>query len=249
MKRSLIWNACLVGTLCGCSSPGWLGRTERVQANPTDFTSSTQAPVDEGKALAVEREGLTQTIAQLRGEVSQLRQLFRLQNAPLNEATSADALGEARFRAAPAKPAIASSQGSPVMLSAEAPAPASKLKDVAPTYTALFKFASASLDDTSRAALGALRPQLVTASKVSVSAFADTTGTASSNAKLAQARAAAVEQELVKLGVPKERILISTAVSDSKPPEHTTILGLFRAPDALSRRVDLAWVKAPSTTY
>lgn len=270
MKKTLICMAC-AAALAGCASMDGLraGHGGRVPANPADFTAAAPTKPDESQAMAAERDNLAQTIAQLRGEVAQLRQLFRLQNAPL-EGDRRRPTGDvfAPVAKAPAQPVVqaataplAQRPAAPVAAPAPvqvaqalpvAPAPitrettaqpaAKPVAQAAPAaaYTALFKFGSAALDDTSRAALAAIRPQLASAQKVSLNAYADTVGDAGANAKLALARASAIEQELVKLGVPKERIEVSAKVVDSKPPQGATILGLFRAPDAMSRRVDLA---------
>lgn len=261
MEKTGIYFACAMA-LSGCSNlDGLRAHGGRVPANPPEFTAATPAKVDAAQALAMERDNLTQTIAQLRGEVEQLRVLFKLQNAPLegerrrvggdvySQVTSAVTAAPAPAPPqilTPARPAVQVAQAAPTAAAA-ALAPVVKAdRSGAPNYTALFKFGSAALDDTSRAALAALRPQLASAQKVSLKAYADTVGDASANAKLAQARAGVIEQELLKLGVPKERIEITTKVADSKPPEGATILGLFRAPDAMSRRVDLALLSSPT---
>lgn len=261
MKKQMISAVIAAAILGGCANTDLLGNGRRVPANPADFTSGSAPRSDEAKATSLERDNLTKTINDLRSEVTQLRQLFRLQSAPFESETStADALAgppAARPFAATLKPvspqaaprATATRASEPIpppTVAAATPqvATAAPTAVVPPTYSALFKFASATLDDASRFALAALRPQLMGADKVSLSAFADTTGSAAVNAKLARARAAAVELELVKLGVPKERIAVSASVNDSKPPENAIILGLFRMPEAGGRRVDLALLRA-----
>jgi outer membrane protein OmpA-like peptidoglycan-associated protein len=282
MKKSTISIACLATLLAGCSVLPSARTSNRVPANPANFSAGT-AGYDEKQAIAAEREILTRTVADLRSEVQQLQQLFRLQNAPLSTGEINSDVFEPPAKVGSARPLVPANPRPPAAagaaqlagLSAQAPAlpalqpmpPATVQQAPAPatipaaakpapaavsaasaqkqavtpaTYMALFKFASSALDDTSKAALAALRPQLLQAAKVALNAYADTSGDTAVNAKLAQARASSIEQELVRMGVPKDRIQVNAKVADSQPPSGSTLLGLFRAPYSLGRRVDVA---------
>lgn len=225
--------------------------TERVAANPAGFAPTAKAPTPDAQKLAeFERQALMSTIEVLRDEVDQLKQLFRLQNTPLDPVSaSADAFtarSPAKVAAAKTLPAgqPAAAVVAPALVAAPAAAIPIPIKpataETPQTYTTLFQFASSTLDDSARAALAGLSAQLTAAGSVKLSAYADTVGNAAINSKLANDRAAAVAAELVKLGVPRERIDISAKVADSVPPQSAQILGLFRSADSVSRRVDVA---------
>jgi len=259
MKTSAICIACAI-SLAGCANNG-PRNTQRVPANPVNFGGSV-VRMDEEVAAATERDQLARTVAELRSELAELRSLFRVKSETLStqgkiepklvDSEGPDIVGSATLPPAIGIPAQKTVSSLTPILSTPAPSTAARAR-AAPavnrdaTYTALFKFASSSLDDSARTALSALRPQLLAAKHVSLSAFADTSGDASLNERLAHARADSVKQELMRPGVPAQRIDVISRVADSAPPEGTSLLGLFRAPDNMSRRVDVALMYSPST--
>ena len=247
-RRTLVAAALLA--LFGCASTGNFGGA-RIPANPSDFKPGVALVEQADDSGKVEREAMTQTIKELRDQVSELRMLFKLKSASLDFNTSSgDALTPPASQQRPLAAAVSTQALSAAPAPAPRVAPSSSTGEPAKregsgegnasSYTALFRFASTTLDDTARAAIAALKPQFLKAGEVRVSAFADPVGDAAANEKIARARAVAVEAELVKLGVDKGRIHVRSAVSNSAPPETSTILGLFRSSESMSRRVDIA---------
>lgn len=269
MRRHHFTVACLALCLGGCSTfmPDKEQPGKRVPANPPDFKATTVGAADTEQGFRVERAAMMATIAELRGEVRELQLLFRLKTMRLEgepEATATVGIPTAMVDAQPSPITAAPSARSqspivhptaiahgpapgatPHLVAAE-PVPAAKVDapvltpKPASTYTALFRFGSTLLDETAVAALEALRPQLVAAQRVQVNAFADKSGPQAANVKVAAARARAVQAQLLRLGVARERISVTSAVADTRPAQGVTLLGLFRAPDATGRRVDVA---------
>lgn len=244
--------AASLATLGGCSSfklPWSSEDAARVPANPPGFGATAAPTVDPNKALQAERDALAYRVAAMGAEIEQLKLLFALRTTPLDEPPRAAAVAPpARLPAQVAGSPPADKPSAPTASQA-AVRPSAVAQPVAPAaappmnYTTLFKFASASIDESAKAAIAALKPQLASAHQVVVQAFADASGDAGRNKQLAQARAASVQRELLDLGVPRDKIVLSATVGDSKPAEHSTILGLFRAPDATGRRVDLTLIQ------
>jgi len=264
MKRNQVAAACLATLLAGCGTlSGKEESGKRVPANPADFNSKFVAPADAEAGFRAERAAMTATITQLRDEVKELKLLFRLKTVRLDgepepEAKSAAVRPTTSATDAFARPRSTQPSASPIAAPPPAPvprvtiapaapavreappAPAPASSKPSPTYTALFRFGSTNLDETAVAALESMRWQLRDAQRVQVNAYADNVGPEAANARIAQLRAQAVEAELVRLGVPRERITTSSAVTQSGPPPGAMLLGLFRSPEAMSRRVDVA---------
>lgn len=141
-------------------------------------------------------------------------------------------------------PSIVASSGD-AWESAATGAPAGN-KPAAPTqaghkavFSALFKFAQTSIDLDIRDALRGKKDALVAAPRIELRAFADPIGKRDLNEQIASGRALAVKKELEAMGVPGDRIKVSTTVTASAP-EGSEILGLFRPEEFRARRVDIA---------
>lgn len=75
-----------------------------------------------------------------------------------------------------------------------------------PVRSVFFRTGSSVPDQAQAAAIRMLTPALTRAKKIVVTGCTDKTGTPATNQRLAELRAAAIRDELVRLGIPKEKI-------------------------------------------
>jgi outer membrane protein OmpA-like peptidoglycan-associated protein len=116
-------------------------------------------------------------------------------------------------------------------------------------YAVYFDYASANLNPTGKAAIEALQSDVKEAESIVIIGYADPSGDAKKNVKLADSRAKTVRLEFAKYGTGSQRIITKGAVLLSKSEDRVAFKQNVPADlAATSRRADVDIVVKPNAT-